>query len=68
MADFIQLKKGNYTISIANSNYYVVIDVFDTNEVFKQSESFTSWNSIPFTFSLTDTRKIRILIKLKIET
>ena len=60
---YIELEKGTYTISVSNVGYGVVLYVFDTNNTYINAESEVNWQSLPYTFTLTNKRRIRIAIR-----
>lgn len=59
-ASFIALNSGTYTIS---TNYDVAVYVYDTDENYQSSESYTTWNTTPFTFQLEANRKIKLIFR-----
>lgn len=62
-SSYIRLESGTYTISSSNTNYYVVVYVYGTDGSYKSSESITGWQLLPYTFTLTATRNVRIAIR-----
>ena len=59
-ASFIALNSGMYTIS---ANYDVGVYVYDTNGSYQSSESYTTWNTTPFTFQIGANRKIKLIFR-----
>lgn len=61
--NFMKVDSGNYTISVSNSNYYVVVYVYGIDGTWKSSESIVGWQSLPYTINIQGERKIKIALR-----
>lgn len=57
---FLTLDSGTYTVS---ANYDVGVYVYDLEENYQSGESYTSWNTAPFTFQIGANRKIKLIFR-----
>ena len=60
---YIELESGTYTISVSNVGYGVVLYVYDLNNTYINAESEVNWQNLPYTFTLSAKRRIRIAIR-----
>lgn len=61
--NFMKVDSGSYTVQAANADCYVVVYVYGTDGTFKQSESTTEWQTLPYTISISGERKIKIALR-----
>lgn len=62
-AQFVSLFAGTYTVSASSPVNNIVVYIYSESEEFLQRESFTVWQTNPFTFTISGNKKVKFGFK-----